>query len=115
MASQKASPVRCRTFEQEKQYLERTDKSKFSIRKGFVANMNVEGVFYANQELQKLMFDELQSYARANVKTGGGGASGGFLPAVKQIANVASLPGIVKYSIGLPDVHAGKNYSVVLR
>lgn len=39
---------------------------------------------------------------------GGSGQFGGFLPAVKQIANVAALPGIVGHSIGLPDVHAGK-------
>jgi tRNA-splicing ligase RtcB len=26
---------------------------------------------------------------------------------VQQIANVASLPGIVKYSLGMPDIHSG--------
>ena len=30
-----------------------------------------------------------------------------FLPAVKQIANVAALPGIVGHSIAMPDVHSG--------
>ena len=39
--------------------------------------------------------------------TGGGSQVGGFLPALKQIGNVAALPGIVSKSIGLPDVHAG--------
>jgi RNA-splicing ligase RtcB len=37
---------------------------------------------------------------------------GGFLPAVKQIANVASLPGIVGASIGLPDVHSGYGFAI---
>lgn len=50
----------------------------------------------------------------------------GFLPAVKQISNVASLPGIVKvsyfdwafwfeilqYSIGLPDMHSGYGFAI---
>ena len=35
------------------------------------------------------MFEELQAYCSR-------GDVGGFLPAVKQIANVAALPGIVK-------------------
>lgn len=54
------------------------------------------------------MFEELEASCKAC-------GTGGFLPAVKQIANVAALPGIVKYSIGLPDVHSGNSstYNVV--
>ena len=37
---------------------------------------------------------------------------GGFLPAVKQIANVAALPGVVKQSIGLPDIHSGYGFAI---
>ena len=37
---------------------------------------------------------------------------GGFLPAVKQIANVAALPGIVKSSIALPDCHSGYGFAI---
>ncbi|CAM9478699.1 unnamed protein product, partial [Sphacelaria rigidula] len=51
----------------------------------------VPGFFYANDRLQQLTFEELRASA-------GGGKGGGFLPAVKQIANVAALPGIVKVS-----------------
>src|SRR5690554_996920 len=40
------------------------------------------------------------------------GGYGGFLPAVKQIANVAALPGIVHKSIGLPDVHSGYGFAI---
>jgi len=32
--------------------------------------------------------------------------------ALKQIANVAHLPGILKYSIGLPDMHVGYGFSI---
>jgi tRNA-splicing ligase RtcB len=34
------------------------------------------------------------------------------LPAVKQIANVAALPGIVGSSIALPDVHSGYGFAI---
>ena len=37
---------------------------------------------------------------------------GGFIPAVTQIANVAALPGIVKSSIAMPDVHSGYGFSI---
>ena len=48
----------------------------------------VEGRFYVNRHLEELMMEELEQYASAR-------GVGGFLPAVKQIANVAALPGIV--------------------
>lgn len=50
--------------------------------------MNVEGVFYVNNNLEKLMFEELRNSCRSD-------GIGGFLPGMKQIANVAALPGIV--------------------
>jgi tRNA-splicing ligase RtcB (3'-phosphate/5'-hydroxy nucleic acid ligase) len=53
----------------------------------------VPGVVYVNDALQELVFDELAQHCKS-------GGYGGFLPAVKQIGNVAALPGIVKYSIG---------------
>ena len=37
---------------------------------------------------------------------------GGYLPGVKQIANVAALPGIVGRSVGLPDVHSGYGFAI---
>lgn len=67
--------------------------------------MNVEGVFYVNNNLEKLMFDELRNSCRP-------GMVGGFLPGMKQIANVAALPGIVGRSVGLPDVHSGYGFAI---
>ena len=55
--------------------------------------MTVPGIFYVNDKLQQLVFDELKHHSEAE-------GYGGFLPAVKQIANVAALPGIVKASVG---------------
>jgi len=53
---------------------------------GFVPNMRVPCTFYVNELLQKLMFEELEQFVQR-------GEVGGFLPAVKQLANVAALPG----------------------
>jgi len=93
-------------FQEETKFINQLDKNRFEIKRapvystirvvlivsttvGFVPNMKVPGMFYVNEHLQKLMFDELQFHCEAR-------GVGGFLPAVKQIANVASLPGIVK-------------------
>ncbi len=53
-----------------------------------------------NSALKELVFEELEAYV-------GKHGVGGFLPAVTQIANVASLPGIVGHSLGMPDIHSG--------
>ena len=58
-----------------------------------------------NNHLEKLMFEELRNACRP-------GALGGFLPGMKQIANVAALPGIVGRSVGLPDVHSGYGFAI---
>jgi len=62
-------------------------------------------VFYVNDALERLMLDELRQSCRS-------GGYGGFLPGVKQIANVAALPGIVSRSVGLPDVHSGYGFAI---
>eukprot|EP00795_Rhopilema_esculentum_P001989 gene1989-17541_t len=123
-----------RSYNDELSYIERISPNAFRIKKGFVPNMKVEGVFFVNNSLEKLMFDELRQFANS-------GGVGGFLPGTKQIANVAALPGIVgtedfpclfkdsrqqyftdyivskvfyvsKRSIGLPDIHAGYGFAI---
>mmetsp|Transcript_44297 Transcript_44297/g.125335 ORF Transcript_44297/g.125335 Transcript_44297/m.125335 type:complete len:524 (-) Transcript_44297:382-1953(-) len=61
--------------------------------------MNVEGLIYADQHLAVQIIAELKS-------------SGSFLPALKQVANVACLPGIVGSSLGMPDIHSGYGFAV---
>ena len=34
------------------------------------------------------------------------------LPSLYQIGNAAALPGIVGYSIGLPDIHCGYGFAI---
>jgi tRNA-splicing ligase RtcB len=58
----------------------------------------VEGIFYVNSHLEKLMFEELETSTRF-------GGMGGFLPGMKQIANVAALPGIVGVSLFLLNIN----------
>ncbi|EFX66707.1 hypothetical protein DAPPUDRAFT_302483 [Daphnia pulex] len=94
-----------RTYDDEMKFLERLSPCSWRIKKGFVPNMNVEGIFYVNNNLEDLMFDELRNACAQ-------GLVGGFLPGMKQIANVAALPGIVGRSIGLPDVHSGYGFAI---
>lgn len=94
-----------RTFEEEMTYIKKLTPWKYEIAKGFVPNMNVEGTFYVNDALIGLVTDELKHHCVS-------GGYGGFLPAVKQIANVAALPGIVKRSVALPDCHSGYGFAI---
>ena len=94
-----------RSYEDELEYLERMSPHCWRIKKGFQPNMKVEGVFYVNSPLEKLMLEELRNACRP-------GQVGGFLPGVKQIANVAALPGIVGRSVGLPDIHSGYGFAI---
>ncbi|PIK51429.1 hypothetical protein BSL78_11668 [Apostichopus japonicus] len=94
-----------RSYSDELKFLERIDSHCWRIKKGFVPNMKVEGRFYVNGHLEKLMFDELKQACTYQNK-------GGFLPGVKQIGNVAALPGIVGCSIGLPDIHSGYGFAI---
>lgn len=72
-------------------FIKKVSPVKYEIEPGFVPNMKVGGTFYVNKDLYELQMEELQQYSTS-------GGVGGFLPAVKQIANVAALPGIVKVS-----------------
>ncbi|XP_046548633.1 RNA-splicing ligase RtcB homolog [Haliotis rubra] len=94
-----------RTYNDELKYLEKISGNCWHIKKGFVENMKVDGYFYTNDRLEKLMFDELKHSCNSK-------GFGGFLPGMKQIANVAALPGIVSKSVGLPDVHSGYGFAI---
>ncbi len=77
-----------------KKYLDLELKFNFFLFEWKYSN-KVEGIFYVNTQLKDLMFEEL----RNSFTTGG---LGGFLPGMKQIANVAALPGIVGVSTFFP-------------
>ena len=127
-----AAPVR--TYEEEMKFLSRNDATSWTIKPGFVPNMRVRrgvpspssctspgervmgrfltetrragrGPLTSNNALEDLVFDELKQQCAA-------AGHGGFLPAIKQIANVAALPGIVGCSMGMPDLHSGYGFTI---
>ncbi|MDY6914633.1 MAG: RtcB family protein [Planctomycetota bacterium] len=71
--------------------IERIDANRWRIPKGAQGGMRVGGIIYASDAL----IDEALS---------GGGA--------KQVANVATLPGIVKASLAMPDIHWGYGFCI---
>jgi len=81
------------------QWLVRLDATRVLVRRGLSRDMRVEGLCFVNDALLPQMLEEFHQ-------------SGGFLPALRQIANVASLPGIVKYSYGMPDAHSGYGFAI---
>jgi len=74
---------------QELKFIRRIGPVQYEIAPGFVPHMRVPGTCYVNSDLEGLIFDELKAFCNS-------GGHGGFLPAVKQLANVAALPGIVQ-------------------
>ncbi len=94
-----------RTYEQELSFLSQVSPVQWRVAPGFVPNMRVDAHIYVNEAVRNLLFEELQHYSTSS-------GVGGFLPAVKQAANVAALPGIVRRSIALPDVHSGYGFAI---
>ncbi len=69
--------------------VEKVDKYKYRIKK--FGPMRVDGVFYATSKmLPHIKEDE----------------------ALLQLANVATMPGILKYSIAMPDIHWGYGFPI---
>jgi tRNA-splicing ligase RtcB (3'-phosphate/5'-hydroxy nucleic acid ligase) len=71
--------------------LEKISENKFRIPKSYKKGMLVDGVIYA---------DELLMASIKNDK------------ALEQVVNVACLPGIVKYSLAMPDIHWGYGFPI---
>ncbi|MBI4356189.1 MAG: RtcB family protein [Candidatus Omnitrophica bacterium] len=71
--------------------LEKIDDYRWRIPKDSVPGMRVDGLIIADEKL-------LQDVAKDQ--------------AVQQVANVACLPGIVKYSLAMPDIHWGYGFCI---
>jgi tRNA-splicing ligase RtcB (3'-phosphate/5'-hydroxy nucleic acid ligase) len=71
--------------------LERVDDYRWRIPMRYNPEMRVPGMVYANDQLlEQILADN----------------------ALQQVANVATLPGIVGYSFGMPDIHWGYGFPV---
>jgi tRNA-splicing ligase RtcB len=68
----------------------RRDDTCLEVPAGYKQGMLVKGMIYIDRTLEK----ELESSA------------------IEQVANVASLPGIVKASIAMPDIHTGYGFPI---
>src|SRR5579883_1563688 len=71
--------------------LERLDPNRWRIPASYQEGMRVPGIVYADDELIQQILDD---------------------NALHQVANVATLPGIVGYSLGMPDIHWGYGFPV---
>ena len=76
-------------------------KFEYTIDRGMVPGMRVPGIFFVGDGTYKDLTDELRSRS-----------SRPYPCSLMQVANVACLPGIVKHSIGLPDMHTGYGFAI---
>ncbi len=71
--------------------MEKIDEYRWRIPKSYMPGMRVDGIIYANEKLlEQAKSDE----------------------ALQQVANVAHLPGIIKYSLAMPDLHWGYGFVI---
>ncbi len=70
--------------------LRRIDNTKVEIPRDYKPGMRTNGIIYVDETLEK----ELDTRA------------------IEQVANVASLPGIVSSSFAMPDIHAGYGFTI---
>jgi tRNA-splicing ligase RtcB len=73
-----------------KESLEKIDDYRWRIPKSFAPGMRVPGLIYTNEKLLATMEEE----------------------PLKQVANVAHLPGIINYSLAMPDIHWGYGFAI---
>jgi len=66
-----------------KKGIERIDDTRLRVPVGYQPGMNVEGMIYIDRELEGHLEEQ----------------------AIMQVANVATLPGIVKASLAMTDIH----------
>jgi tRNA-splicing ligase RtcB (3'-phosphate/5'-hydroxy nucleic acid ligase) len=71
--------------------LERLDQTRWRIPKSYKPGMRVDGLIYADDILIKAIRGDKSP---------------------EQVANVACLPGIVRYSLAMPDIHWGYGFCI---
>ena len=70
--------------------LRRIDNNRLEVPKGYRAGMRTHGIIYVDERLER----ELEQKA------------------INQVANVATLPGIVGPSLAMPDIHTGYGFTI---
>lgn len=72
-------------------FLQKIDNCRFRIPKSYKSGMRVDGIIYADEKLLRDVRED---------------------KACEQVANVAFLPGIVNYSLAMPDIHWGYGFCI---
>jgi tRNA-splicing ligase RtcB len=70
--------------------LRRIDETRLEVPVNYKQGMRVPGIIYVDSVLEK----ELESHS------------------IDQVANVAALPGIIKASTAMPDIHTGYGFPI---
>jgi tRNA-splicing ligase RtcB len=70
--------------------LRRIDSNKLEIPKGYKTGMRTQGIVYVDQIIEQA----LESHS------------------IEQVANVATLPGIIGASLAMPDIHTGYGFPI---
>lgn len=70
--------------------LKRIDDNRLEIPSDFKEGMRTRGIIFVDRNLEKLLEPE----------------------AIHQVANVATLPGIVGPSMAMPDIHTGYGFAI---
>lgn len=70
--------------------LRRIDETKVEVPLDYKEGMRVHGIIYVDELLEK----ELEAHS------------------IDQVANVATLPGIVRASAAMPDIHTGYGFPI---
>lgn len=76
-------------MEETKPYLKKLDDNRYCVSRH--DNMRVDGIIYVNDELLQVL---------------------GTDESIKQVENVACLPGIVMASMAMPDIHWGYGFPI---
>jgi tRNA-splicing ligase RtcB (3'-phosphate/5'-hydroxy nucleic acid ligase) len=71
--------------------LQKVDEYSWLIPKSYKHGMRVDGMVFASEEMLKDIMED---------------------QALEQVSNVAFLPGIVKYSLAMPDIHWGYGFPI---
>ncbi len=70
--------------------IRQTGNNEWEVPVGYVPGMRVPGKFFLSEALTR------------SLEVG----------AVQQLANVATLPGIIRYSLAMPDIHWGYGFPI---
>lgn len=71
--------------------LKRVDANRWELPQSYKSGMRVPGMIFADESLLKYLMED---------------------KSVEQVANVAFLPGIVGYSLAMPDIHWGYGFPI---